>query len=326
MRTPAVILVAWALGGTSGQAAEPPMAPPAVPWKALHFEARKLVLSATSVVRSEVVPAGSLAHTLREPPETMGVPLPAWVVQVSVETDLPGKRREQVRVWLDPNTFAALQTHKRTFGKRPYEKVFRYVTGGYFEWRRAPVNEREGLLPPQAWSDLREGWTGSSEVSAATTVLTDPYALLYLASAAQLHRPGRSFTASIASRGRLVELTFADGGLTQKRVDYLERWPGGERRRRTEALVRLLTVSAAGSAGDRGGERVELGFLGMQDGLVITLDAASGIPVELFGRTHAVGSLVVRLTRADLALPSENDAVTDTGDPPPAHQHGILLR
>jgi len=303
MSTPTVILLALAMSVGNSQAAETEAAPAAAPWTALHFEARKLLASATSVIRYELLPAAALAEQLREPPGFKGVPLPPTVVQLSVETDLPVGRDEQVRVWLDPVTFAALQTEKRTFGKRPYEKLFRYVSGGYYEWRRAPADEREAPLSPQEWSDLSHGWAGSRGAVPDNTVLADPYALLYIVSAAQLHRPGGHLTAWIVSRGYPVELAFADAGLTRRSVDYLERWPGGERRRRADALVRLVHVRTAGRGGGATHQRVELGFWGMQDGLTIALDAGTGVPLEFSGRARTVGPLVVRLIRAELPAP-----------------------
>ncbi len=303
MGAPTVILLALAMSGGSGQAAEITAESPAIPWTALHFEARKLLASATSVIRHELLPAAALAEQLREPPGFKGVPLPPTVVQLSVETDLPVGRDEQVRVWLDPTSLAALQTEKRTFGKRPYEKLFRYVSGGYYEWRRAAANEREALLAPQYWSDLRQSWAGMPTGEEAAAVVADPYALLFMVSAAQLHRPGGHLTAWIVSRGYLVELAFADAGLTRRSVDYLERWPGGERRRRADALVRLVHVRAAGRVSGTAHQRVELGFLGMQDELTIALDAGTGVPLEFSGRARTVGPLVVRLTRAELPAP-----------------------
>lgn len=303
-----IIFLALVGGGASSHAGEPP--PAAVPWTALHFEARKLALSATSVIRRELLPAAELAGELREPPGKSGVPLPAWVVQLSVETDLPVGRDERVSVWLHPGTFAALQTDKRTFGRRPYVKLLRYSPGGYYEWRRAPADEREALRPPHDWSALREGWAGETQGAAAEIVVADPYALLYIVSAAQLQLPRRSLTAWIVSRGRLVKLAFADSGLTRRQVDHLETWTGGERRRRADALVRLVRVSAAASGGEEAHEPVEMGFLGMQDGLTIALDATSGIPLELSGRARTVGSLVVRLTRAELSSPPQPQAAS----------------
>ncbi len=305
MGTPTAILVALALGGAGGHGAELPAAPPAVPWTALHFQAHKLMASATSVIRHELLPATALADRLREPPGSRGIPLPPMVVQLSVETDLPLGRDEQVRVWLDPVTFAALQTEKRTFGKRPYEKLFRYTSGGYYEWRRGVADEREALLPPQQWSDLRQSWAGVPGGVEGAPVVADPYALLYMVSAAQLQRPGRHLTAHIVSRGDLVVLEFGDAGLSRRPVDYWERWPGGERRRRADALVRLVHVRAVGRARGADNQRVDLGFWGMQDGLTIALDAGSGVPLEFSGRARTVGSLVVRLGRAELAVPPD---------------------
>lgn len=299
MGRPGVVLVSLLLSAsTHVQGVAPPPAPP-VPWAALHFQARKLGLSATSVIRSEVVPAATLAPLLREPPGVRGVPLPAWVVRLTVETDLPVGRDEQVQVWLDPATFAALQADKQTYGKRQYVKLHRYVTDGYYEWRYAPANQREAGRSPETWSARREGWARSAGALAGGAVV-DPYTLLYIVSATQLHRPGGRLTTWIVSRGRLVELSFANGGLTRRRVDHVESWGEGERRHRGDALVRLVQVTAAGAASAPQDGKVDLGFLGMQGELTIALDADSGIPVEVSGRTRAVGQLVVRLTRAEL--------------------------
>lgn len=311
----AVILVALALGGEAANGAMPQPSPP-VPWTALHFQARKFVLSATSVIRSEVQPADRLAPLLREPPGGNGAPLPARVVQLSVETDLPVGRDEQVRVWLHPVTFAALQTDKRTYGKRQYVKLFRYTADGFYEWRRAPADDREAVKPPHAWLRVREGWTRWNNSLAGEMVAVDPYALLYIVSATQLHRPNSRLTTWIVSRGQPVELVFEDAGLTRHSLNHVESWAGGERLRREDALVRLLHVSAAAAPSTSARQGVDLGFLGMQDELTITLDAESGIPVELSGRTRAVGQLVVRLTRAELLSPPQTHALPGSGDQP----------
>ncbi|MEP0774386.1 MAG: hypothetical protein HRF46_08490 [Acidobacteriota bacterium] len=295
----AAALFTLLLGGCAAAAASPPPTP-AVPWGALHFEARKLLLAATSVVRADLLPAEQLVPLLRQPPGDAALAPPTWVVRLTVETDLPMGRDETVTTWLHPTTFAALQTHKRTYGKRQYEKVFRYVTNGYYEWRRAPASEREAGLPPEAWSDRREGWNRLATAPPVAAVLVDPYALLFLASAAQLHLPGRRLTIRTLSRDQLVELAMTDGGLTRRPVDYLESCSSGERRHRGDQLVRLVHVAAAtGITPARA--QVDLGFLGMQGELSVFLDAASGVPVELVGRTRSLGQLVVRLTRVELA-------------------------
>ncbi len=298
MRRAAVLLILLAGGGAPAAASPPPS--PAVPWAALHFEARKLLLSATSVIRRDTLPAEQLAPLLRQPPGGVGVAPPSWVVRLAVETDLPVGRDETVTTWLHPTTFAALQTHKRTFGKRQYEKVFRYATDGYYEWRRAPANNREAELPPETWSDRREEWNRPATAPPATAALVDPYALLYLLSAAQLHLPGQRLTTWTISRDQLVELSMTDGGLTRRPVDYVESFASGERRQRGDQLVRLIHVAAATSHTPARAQ-VDLGFLGMQGELTVFLDATSGVPVELVGRTRSVGQLVVRLTRVELA-------------------------
>lgn len=270
-----------------------------VPWVTLHFEARKLLLVATSVIRHQLVSAEEVAPLLREPPGEAGLPLPSRLVQLTITTDLPLGRDEEVRTWLHPTTFAALATAKRTFGRRPSTKLFRYAPGGYYEWRRAPAHAGEASGEPERWSKTREGWARAAHSVASSALIIDPYALLYMVSAAQLHRPGGQASVAIVSRGALVELSIVDGGLTRRRVDYRELSPQGESFRRGEVLVRMVHVRTSAPAGTARGD-VQLGFLGAEGELVIALDAASGLPLEFSGHTRAAGVVVARLVLAEL--------------------------
>lgn len=301
MGRPGTLVAIFALAVGAAPASAAPLPAPGVAWVALHWEARKLLLSATTVIRCETQPGERLAPFLRAAPGGTGVLSPPWVVRLTIETDLPVGRDEVVWTWLDPASFAALQTEKRTFGKRPHVKVFRYIHGGYYEWRRAPANEAEARLPPEAWSALRESSALGAEALPEGAVVVDPYALLYAVSAAQLHRPGAHLSAWVLSRGRPLELSFHDGGLTRRPVDYLVQNKTEERRRHGETLVRLVKVGARGSPSAGRNEKIDLGFLGLEGELTIALDAETGIPVELNGRSRAVGPLLVRLNRVELA-------------------------
>ncbi|MGV8041864.1 MAG: hypothetical protein AB2L07_17990 [Thermoanaerobaculaceae bacterium] len=99
--------------------------------------------------------------------------------------------------------------------------------------------------------------------------MTDSYALLYLASAARLDRPGAGLRVVLLAEEQPVELQFASAGLVQGRLDYRERGTDGSRRRSQEVLQRVVTVSAQrlGGAGwsGRGGPRVPRAARGRPD-------------------------------------------------------------
>jgi hypothetical protein len=276
----------------------------AVPWSELSLSAHKFFLGASTTLRAERRPVAGLAALLRVPPEGVGVALPDHdVVVLTSDTDLPFGRDETVTLWLDPATGAAIQAEKLTRGHDPYRKVFRYTDLGVYTWRSAPANAHEAASGPRTWTRHGGSWERSPVPLPPNLPLTDSYALLYLASAARLDRPGVRCSLAILSEGRLVELTFTADGLVQERASFAETWPGGQRHRAGQVLARKVQVSARPAGAAPGGSQVDLGFLGMRGDLTILVEDGTGIPIELSGHAEHIGALTVRLERATLRNP-----------------------
>lgn len=286
----------------AAEAAEPTLAP--VGWRRLELGASKFLLSASTTLTVERVEAGRLGPVLRTPPEgTPVAPRGREVLTLTTESELPFGRRERTVLWLDAASGAALQGHKVVTGRKPYEKLFRYTTEGFFFWRAAPSSGAEERAGPEGWSKRRSRLVRASPALPEGAVVTDSYALLYLASAARLDRPGVGLRVVLLAEEQPVELHFSSGGLVQDRLDYRERGTDGSRRRNQEVLQRVVTVSGQPLGGQGRADEVDLGFLGLRGDVRILLDARSGLPLQLQGRTDRIGELTVTLEAVEWAGP-----------------------
>jgi len=301
VRAERAIAAALALGlAGAALAAEPRLEP--VKWRQIELEASKMLLSASTSLHVDRLATRLAIPLLRTPPEgtPSAVPGPEIVV-LTIETSMPFGRHEVTKVLLDPSTGAVMQGSKVVSGGKPYEKVFRYTTEGYYFWRAAPSSADEVRAGPDGWSKRRGRLVRSVVPLPEGAAVTDSYALIYLVSAAGLNRRGSVFTTFILVDDQPVELRFEAGGLVQQDADYQERGLDGVRRRRGAALLRLVTVQARALGGQMAAGDVDLGFLGMRGGLRILVDARTGLPVQVAGRTDSVGDLTVNLQAVEWA-------------------------
>ena len=286
-----------------------PAAPPTTPageqgfgevsWTELSYSARKFFLGAETVIRAGRLPAETLAEALpTSPVGRQVVPLGKEAVAVSVTSDLPFGRDEAVKVFIDPETGAAMGGEKTMLGRSAYHKYLRYTEGGIYTWRSSPANERESALPPQSWTRRKGYLVAPSARPSPGTSVSDSYALIYLVTAARLDRRGSDLRLVMLADDRYVEMNLAAGGLTYSHVAFEEAWPGGSRTRRGDVLVRTVRATARALGATESSEDVELGFLGMRGALTIYLEAGTGLPVAFSGRVQHVGEVAGRLDRA----------------------------
>jgi hypothetical protein len=302
------IVMASALGAGADPGPTTPSAPCASPaqvsWTALRFRARKFLLSATATFSLAVHPTAQERTQLRPTPTGDALaPSSPCLALLTFASELPVGRDERAAAWFDPSTGAVLQVDKRTVSGGLYRKVFRSTADGFYLWRTAPRNRREEGQTPDRWTKLRTAVIGGRRTLAPDDVVTDSYALLYLVSSRDLTRAGAKRTAYLLDEHGVVKLTFAAGGLTSRPIDVDLAWPGGSAHDDRQALLRTVTVSASPLGADRAGDEVDLGFLGISGTLTVALDVATGLPVELSGRTAAIGTLTATLEHAELSRP-----------------------
>ncbi len=300
----AAVVTAAAVGAAAS--GSPPIVEARVEWTELRFVARKLLIGASTTVSWREVEAPAATADLPPLPPDLGPPSGAGrLVAVTLSSDLPFGRDEKVTAWIDPATGAAVATEKLGTGSKPVRKVQRFGASGLAWWRWEPEKGQQGL-PPDRWGHFGADtvrWTACPE----SPPITDSYALLWLLSAMPRDAEGRVAEIIVVTRGRLVRVEFATGGLRQIRANFeLVAADGSRGRRHDPVTVREVRVGARAPGEGESAEDVDLGFLGMRGSLTAFLDVDTGIPVELRGRAGGIGNVTVRLDRAVLVSPRDS--------------------
>jgi hypothetical protein len=273
-------------------------------WSELVFKARKLLLSATAILRFEQLEPGDTQ--LREVPKGVSFPVgESRILHVSMRNQLPFGRDEKVSAWLDSGSGAALQSEKLVTGSKQYWKLRRYGQKGFFQWRSEPSGKAEKKLDRASWTRTSDYWVHWDQSPPEGVAVSDSYALLYLISAARLDQPGTSLKTVIFSKKKLVELEFKPGRRLHHKVSYTEKRSTTSKQRSGKIWVREVKGTGKPLSGGGDGKDVDLGFLGMQGELTVLLEEGTGIPIEVQGRADNIGKLRVVLQQVTLQAPPE---------------------
>jgi hypothetical protein len=222
------------------------------------------------------------------------------VTKLSLVTDLPFGRNEEASVWIASGNGAVLQGEKLVTGRRPYWKLWRHGVESFIQWRAEPLRaERD--LPVERWSKKKVTTRAIPALPGQGAVVTDPYALIYLVSAAGLGAIGERMTLHVLSRDRLVEVDFRADRLVQAEVRFEQSF--GKRTVHRSGQVAAIKVVGTGRyvGQDEVVEDVDTGFMGMQGGLTILLESGTGLPLLISGRSGGLGEIKVKLATARMA-------------------------
>lgn len=273
-------------------------------WKALHFKASKLFLTARMEVRLE--PAKPLAESdLLSSPEgrVMALPThPLWTVELA--SSVAG-RRTRTLLWFDPQSQSAIQKLRQKLGSKPYDKLSRFTLDGVFTRRRAPVSTAETDGPATAWSKVETKFEAYRDSAPAATE-ADPSApcgtvleatqLLYLLPVLDLSAPP---TDLCVFDDKLSRVLFEAKGEALLDIDIEETGEDGTRRRRQEKIKARCVVVRSQSLDENSEGQLEL--LGLEGDLEIFVDEEHGLPLEIRGKLPHIGTVRVELVGVELA-------------------------
>ncbi len=273
----------------------------------VEYRAHKVIFSSDTTARLDLRSAASVGRWLRTPPTGSPIALPAGEVAVlTVESALPLGRREVNRVVLDPRTGAALQGEKVTTGRGSERALCRYLDEGVYCWFSQPAGRKEERLDPERWTNRRERFFPHPAGLPEGAIVTDGYAVLPLAEAARLDRPGAAMWLCTFSSRSFAVLEFSRQGLERSDLEVEEQSPSGRRVRSGPEFVRAVRVSARAVPGPGSAAPPDPTVLGFVGGVTLLLDPATGVPLGLEGRAPYIGAVTARLVRVRYAA-----------DPPP---------
>ncbi len=287
----ALALIQGLVGSSSVLAGQQPATPP---WTELAYAKNYLWLKASTSLSLSPVTAASVADTWLSLERMKPVcPGGDTLWQLRVQGQL-GNSREQVSIWMDPDTLQVYQRSRLSEGKQRRMKQYRLLEQGIYRVRREPLDAERGLSP-ELWSKSSEMQRSFPEALSASPPLLSPYALLVAVSSGPLSKPGDSWTQYLYTDVDYLRVEMAVTGVEEVAVDY--RLLSGNTTREVKepvaALVVSLQVQPVGAAPED-----EFELMGLTGPVSILLDPVRGLPLQIRGTAPKMGETAIDLIRA----------------------------
>ncbi len=262
--------------------------PGQVPWSRLELLASRFPFSARSTVDLSIVPAAGVS--LRQTTEGKAITPGAEIVQLGYQADLFGQSF-RTKLWMQPETAAALQYETVDSGRRQRHRVLRFTERGVALWTVRPAAGEEGK-PLSGWTDRSEGFRPYEPLVLGPVV--DPLGLLYVVAAADLTGTGLDLV-GLAGR-ELVGVKLLPKPLVTVSADYLAR--DGKSEKRCKGKFRAWPVEIRPEPLANGD--ADLDFLGLSSDIEVLVGEKSHLPLLITGRARRLGNVTIRLRSADV--------------------------
>ncbi|TGD71583.1 hypothetical protein E4634_18250 [Mangrovimicrobium sediminis] len=205
-----------------------------------------------------------------------------WLLHVESSV---ASNRERVELTLRADSAALLERQRFSAGRNQRLKQHVFSDGKILRERREPG--ADAAARPADWP-LSSARDIAYPAALASRDVTDSYALLLLATRLAA---GESSTATVLTDFNFYQVTLQATPGPELAVDYSEQ-PGGETRRGKRATLAVaLQVSALGEPE----EARDFSLLGLEDEIIIYVDAENGLPLRLTGQAPRVGSAGIDL-------------------------------
>lgn len=272
--------------------------PGAIAWRELHLSAKKLFVTATTRVELRQAGAQEVRRELSQIELAGGLEPRSAVYAVEIDVTIAGRRSSDL-VLFEPNDAAALLRRKESFGKDPYDKIYRHGRSGVALRRRAPAIAAEQKLAAERWSQIeRFHYPHPDGIARTCPVVSEPSALLYVVSALRLER-GEEAELCVFTGKRLHRVLIQGGGLESLPGSYVEVAAGGRTVERSGPFqVRRLIVRPRPI--EPGGSTEEFELLGLAGDVELLVERESRVPLLIAGRLSHLGPVEVRLDRVVL--------------------------
>lgn len=309
MRVLKALFVAGVLGSQNtsiagaAQQPEAEVSPPGISWQELVFHARQLLggVDARIQLRRENPPAPDLKDPGNEydPPLLPGAE-DVYLLTTDIEARfLTARKNWSGQAWFLDDNGAGLQRIRFKPGQDGSYKLYRYTRDGVYRERAEPASRSEAEGPPQDWTHVRRSFYSFRTSGQTCTTIADPYALLYLIAKADLDQPFRQ-ALCMFNKKTLYRVGLRTTGTARLAVQYTEHKQGvSHNREKTVSAVRVVVSVTPLELENHDREAFE--FLGLEGGLALLIDPASGIPLQIRGDVPGTGGMEFNLTEVTLA-------------------------
>lgn len=267
--------------------------PDSVQWTRVEMTASKFLVSMEAVLELETLDISSLESRLITPVlpgERQRILAPR---SLAYSTDGLGRRNEG-QLLLDARSGHAFQRATLKTGGSPKYRIYRLEEDRILRvtWRPGP---EEAHLRPERWTRRSEESYGYP-LSVTRPVVTEATALIYLAAAANLHRPGDRLDILTLASDEFYTASLIVREPAEARVDYFVT-DGGQDARRTGRMTAIRVAIEARPVDGASHDEFEL--FGLTD-LELLLDPQTRAPLEIRGSVEYFGGVTFTMDRMTL--------------------------
>jgi hypothetical protein len=265
--------------------------PARVKWKSLSYKTHVLFFGMNIEVQMNQISLATSKAALLEPKSGQGtMPQTDPTYRLDLDTKILG-RNSAISLWFDPDGSAFQRTQTDT-GKKHRVKTYRILENGYYSLQAKP-REDEKELAPNMWTDRGEGENKFNKLPPAGTIISEPTALYYLASASPLNKPGDKFEQYIFTKHGIYQLYFRAVDYQNLEVQF-EINHSGESETVYDDEYKTLHVKMHGVPIDASAED-DFDLLGLKGEIDLYLDPKTRVLVQISGSLDIIGYTDIKL-------------------------------
>jgi hypothetical protein len=260
----------------------PCVAADAPPWTHAEYKASKLFMTIRLDMELATVTGDALAEATSPAFEGEAIEPTSQTAAVITLTSKRSDQTKTTRLYMDPDTGAALLRTQREMSSSPDAKDLRYTRTGIARTRSEPLRG-EARKPPSEWGQVRRQFRPFPPVD-ENAIISDTAALPYLIARTDWTNPGDSFDLLAFEDMQLVKVTATAVRWNETRVDY--RTDQG----RVDGRKRLMEVRVIASP-LAGNGKANIDLFGLSSDVLLLVDTGIGVPVEIRGSVAFLGEV-----------------------------------
>ena len=275
-----------------------------VVWDELVLQAKKFTATLNVQIRLASLPAadaqGALPKSPRGTPvQPTGPRLFRLVLNMGIDATFRAHVQILNEIWFDPKAAAVLGRIRLRQGQDDFKKTYRFTRQGVFRHRREPLNQKEVLLDPEKWTDVKDSFYAYDLARLGCPQVSERLALLYLLSAADLSENSGPLSLCVFGKRQLHRVTLRPQGLYPLTVDYLEKTMQNEARKKGPVKALKIAIETRPMDTDLKADE-NFSLMGLHREIIIYIDPVSRIPLQISGNTPAAGRTDLKLRQVQL--------------------------
>ncbi len=286
-----------------------PIVPPGldanqVPWTGLSYRAERLWVDVTTEVHLTSSSEAEVKTALVASRQGSAIQIPAsGAYQLVNRTIIDSTFKSPVEIvnqtWFDPKDATVFGRNRLRRGDDDFYKAYRFAHEGVFRHRREPKDKQETRQAPEKWTDVRDTFYSHDLARLGCPNVSERLTLLYIVSAIDWAASDKPHLFCIFGKRQLFRVQLKSAGEQAVATDYTVDRQGSQHHRQEEMSAHKIELEALPLESDLE-DTENFSFLGLHKNIIIFLDPASNLPVQIGGEIRKSGKATLKLHSAQL--------------------------